>query len=343
MTKRTSKKITSINERLKALFHPPGLTIVFPEKKTLRGHPLTKGEARALLDNRFAGQRAISSSHVKTLMGKMNAGEWEETSQGVVLDIYGRLLDGQHRLEAFLASNLTTLPIIQQLGEAPETFIHLDEGVAKRQFKDLLTIDGFEGTTGVSAMFRMLLAFDAKQHAGEKDVGFVSFGHQTPEIFNSNPRLCLNWCAANQAKIEHVVKKTNTPEARRVLRPSSSIFTGFYLWVGLENMKRADAFFAELIEGTWDMPKARQAKYPVKLLRDAILSFQLDAKARKGKVPDYVIAAILIKAWNAYVAGEQITQLRFTPTLLDKENKKGKKTSLEYWPRRKDAKPVVLS
>jgi len=48
------------------------------------------------------GNRLISWGWVRKLAGMMTRGEWLLTHQGIAFDVYGVLIDGQHRLEAII-------------------------------------------------------------------------------------------------------------------------------------------------------------------------------------------------------------------------------------------------
>ena len=52
-------------------------------------------------------QRRLRSGWVDTLATDMVAGRWKLTHQGIAFDTHGRLLDGQHRLQAVVASDVT--------------------------------------------------------------------------------------------------------------------------------------------------------------------------------------------------------------------------------------------
>lgn len=82
--------------------------------------------------------RPVSSKKVTRLAEKMRSGNWVWTHQGVGFDTDGRLVDGQHRLMAVVASD-TSQDLLVTYGMSPDAFDHVDtEG--SRNSADLLAI-----------------------------------------------------------------------------------------------------------------------------------------------------------------------------------------------------------
>lgn len=82
--------------------------------------------------------RPVSSKKVSRLAEKMRSGNWVWTHQGVGFDTDGRLVDGQHRLLAIVASD-TPQDLLVTYGMGPDAFDHVDtEG--SRNSADLLAI-----------------------------------------------------------------------------------------------------------------------------------------------------------------------------------------------------------
>lgn len=74
-------------------------------KTTIRGYliNITPGLAKEWLVANI-GNRPIRNGHVHTLGEEMTAGQWKTTHQGIAFSQSGRLLDGQHRLAAIIAT-----------------------------------------------------------------------------------------------------------------------------------------------------------------------------------------------------------------------------------------------
>lgn len=81
------------------------------------------------------GNRKLSKGWVRVLAGAMERGEWKLTHQGVAVAADGRLLDGQHRLQAVIDSQ-TTVPMMLSTGVNSDAFLVLDQG-KKRGLSDI--------------------------------------------------------------------------------------------------------------------------------------------------------------------------------------------------------------
>ena len=75
---------------------------------------------------------------VTGLAQMIKRGEWVTTHQGIAFDSDGRLIDGQHRLEAIIESN-TPVDLLVVKGVSKEAYKVLDNGV-KRTLSDLTGI-----------------------------------------------------------------------------------------------------------------------------------------------------------------------------------------------------------
>lgn len=73
-----------------------------------------------------ANNRALSEGRVRGLADAMTAGEWR-VAQPIILDYNGRLVDGQHRLQAVIRSGVPTKFLVVT-GVEPETFSVVDQG-----------------------------------------------------------------------------------------------------------------------------------------------------------------------------------------------------------------------
>ncbi|CAH2606469.1 conserved protein of unknown function (plasmid) [Rhodovastum atsumiense] len=82
------------------------------------------------------GNRSLRPTHVKDLAAKMQAGRWRLTHQGIAISATGRLLDGQHRLEAVVQSGCT-VPMMVFTGCDEEMFGVLDKGIIRTIRDDL--------------------------------------------------------------------------------------------------------------------------------------------------------------------------------------------------------------
>lgn len=95
----------------------------------------TPEAASAVIANQNNGNRRVRRWWVEALAQSMKRGKFITTHQGVAFTSSGRLIDGQHRLMAIIASEIPqTLLVVRNLPE--EAFSYIDIGV-KRSTPDV--------------------------------------------------------------------------------------------------------------------------------------------------------------------------------------------------------------
>jgi len=303
--------------------YPPDRQRKYRQVETRHDVTITRELAQEMFEGRFSGQREISDTHVKTLAAKMLAGAWRSTAQGLIIDWYGRLIDGQHRLAAFLSLREEDVPTITMTitrGCDPVDFIDLDQDSSPRKIKDLLSTGDMPRSAAASTAFRACLDY-IDTHEGRATAtegakkGHISFGHRTSSKFRVDRHQIVEWILQHQDLLEDITDTTKPKNMPRFLRPAS-FFSGFYLWVALDNRAKADEFFDALISG------ARLEKNsPILMLRRAFEKFDREVGA---KTEGFVRGGIIIKAWNAFITGKTIDKLTMT--------------AKEPWPHREGAK-----
>lgn len=86
-----------------------------------------------------SGNRKLRPNHVRSLAAAMQRNEWQLTHQGIAFSERGRLLDGQHRLNAIIAANATVQMVVVR-GLPDDAFMAVDIG-NKRTTADVLSAD----------------------------------------------------------------------------------------------------------------------------------------------------------------------------------------------------------
>lgn len=83
--------------------------------------------------------RPIRTAWVRTLTTMILNDQWRLTHQGIAIDRDGRLVDGQHRLQAIISSG-KTVPMMVTRGVDPESYGVLDCG-ARRSYDERVRLD----------------------------------------------------------------------------------------------------------------------------------------------------------------------------------------------------------
>lgn len=83
--------------------------------------------------------RRFRKAHARSLALEMKKGQWRLTHQGIAFGASGRLLDGQHRLQAIIDSGVT-IPMVVFIDVPEDVFTNFDRGAA-RNIGDVLDVN----------------------------------------------------------------------------------------------------------------------------------------------------------------------------------------------------------
>lgn len=120
-----------------------------------------------------AANRTIRKTKVAQYVKAMRDGKWKITGEAIKFDKNGKLIDGQHRLNAVIDADVTVQSLVVS-GLEPETQDFMDTGAA-RDAKDVLGIHGVRHASVAAAAGRLMYAWD---------VGRLNQGQQTPKATN---------------------------------------------------------------------------------------------------------------------------------------------------------------
>ena len=239
---------------------------------------ITPAIARIMLE-RNTGNRLVNQEHVRTLTREMLLGRWKLNGDTICLN-GDRLIDGQHRLLAVVASGVTIETLVVE-GLPSDVFDTKDIG-KKRTAADTLSVRGETQCRNLAAALVVVDRYMTGR-VGKKQT-------------------------YTNTEVEDLLNKH--PEARRSIRLCKetkkliplSVLAGCHYLFAKKDEEFADFFVHQLISGA-GIP----AGEPVYVLRERLLQNSM-AKARLS--PDYIFA-ITIKAWNATRAGKQVRTLKF--------------------------------
>ncbi|OLE24236.1 MAG: hypothetical protein AUG49_13760 [Catenulispora sp. 13_1_20CM_3_70_7] len=224
---------------------------------------VTPAMATALLDANSHNRRlreAVADGYARD----MTADRWDVNGETIKICIDGRLIDGQHRLEAIEITGITAVCLIVT-GLPIEAQKTTDIG-ARRSYADTLGWEDVKNEDSVSAIVRRVTLWNA------------GYRVKTGREFG----------------VAHA-KGAGIPPAQ----------LGFAYWVlaGIEATS-ADWFMQRIADGA-----GLQLGHPVLVFRDR-LRREREALRGRGNLSADLILALLIKAWNAYRAGDTITKLQ---------------------------------
>lgn len=223
--------------------------------------------------------RKLSDAVVRRLAGALGRGEWMISTDAIGLDSDDGVVNGQHRLQMVIETGQPVDMLVLRNVD-PNIIRVIDQGVS-RSFTQLLQMDGRytnEATIsgGVEWIYKVINDLEKTCPTALKPTV-----PQLLELFEAHPSITESVNAALE-----VAK----------LGFNRSIATGLHYLMASVDPDAADEFFDRLATGL-DVSEGD----PVYVVREMIIA---NAKKEKGKEPTYVVAAWIVKAWEATRNGE---------------------------------------
>lgn len=246
--------------------------------------------ARWLNDN--VHNRHLAPIRATNTAEDMSEGRWQQTGDTIKFDIYGHLLDGQHRLKSLLDSGTTQLLLVVR-GLQPSAQQVMDSG-ARRTAGDALSLLEFvpnlQNGKNTAAMVRRVIEWQAGRRTRNQRIG--------KNVVTT--AAVVEFVQANEAKCRETVELAMSFSSV----PISVAVRGLLLWV-LTDIDREAAleFFARLNDGA-----GLEQGNPILTLRNRLMDARVNIPT-KGRLQETTILDMSIRAWNAWREGRPLLRL----------------------------------
>lgn len=236
--------------------------------------------AQALLD-RNPDNRAIVASGVRAWAESLRRGEWQMNGEPVIIADTGEVNDGQHRLSAVVETGIT-LPTLVVFGVTRASRKTVDTG-QKRTAGHVLGMMGVSNGHLAAAALKAIVNLEARVNLATHRTSL-----EIERAYAAHPAI-------------HSSFTTGTNVNRTFGVPTGLSCALCYL-MARKDAEKAATFFDMLLAGV-----APTRDHPVAALRGRLMGNML----AKAKLPPHEIAALCIKAWNAFVEGRAVRALRW--------------------------------
>lgn len=233
------------------------------------------------------GNRQIQERNMRALAADMADGKF--ILNGDAIRFSGtKLIDGQHRLAACVASGVPfeTVVVVDLDGE--ECFPTIDVG-KRRSFSDLLYINGNHNTSTLSAI--------VVAHYNLTNNNYSSRATSAGSLSRYS-----DWLAKTpglRAACEWYVSHSR---AFRTLGFGQSVLAALWYEFGLRSPEDRDEFFS-----LWESGSNLDQTSPILMLRNRLIN---NSMSRTRLAPRDIVA-IIIKAWNLHRIGGSVHNLRW--------------------------------
>lgn len=237
-------------------------------------------EALELLSSNSVN-RKLSVRNIEYLTQQIQSGNYRETGDTIKISKSGRLLDGQHRLNAIIKAN-KSINLTFCTGLEDEIFDVLDTGKI-RTASDIMSIKNIPNAHEVTAAATFLL----KYNKGGLFLGRKISNTDVLQTVMDNP------------EIVDIVKIVCT-ENKKFRMISSSMIAALYYLFSKKNHQLTEDFFNKYYTGL-----GISREDPIYILRDRLIRDSVN----KIKIPLVYKMSLMASAWNAFRLNKTIKRL----------------------------------
>lgn len=248
--------------------------------------------------------RRLSLAKIKEYADQMKKGNWSLNGATICFSIDGRLLDGQHRLNAVIQSGVAVAMSVVRGVEDENAFLTYDVGL-KRNVSQEASLRGIKSANNIAAIAKKLLTYERTEDKAR-------FSLRNTTKLSLAQRDILQYLEQNLEEIESMFEQIRRSLPYRNCGSGSSLVAALMI-CKRQNSNVTQSFIEGLITGC-SLP----LNSPIGLLRDKFM----DGSKKRNLNHETEVMALTIKAWNKYAAGKQMKTLRW---VQDKNNR-------EYFP-----------
>jgi hypothetical protein len=257
---------------------------------------ITPDIAAAMLESNTLN-RSLRRYHVDALAADMAAGRWHVSPDAIAFDTAGRLVNGQHRLSAIVKSGQAVDMLVMR-NVAPGSYVVTDDGL-KRTLGDQLRHLGHVNVNALAAVVALVSNWEVNGYPtqGGTSLDRAITKQMLIDRFLADPD-GFSAATATGCRIGHNVGLSN-----------SWWGTAMYVWTNVDS-EDAACWAEMLVSSTGPDGAPLASQHPAVVLRDAIYRDIVQNRATLKHNRTMAIA-YMVKAWNAFRAGEQIGLLRY--------------------------------
>lgn len=233
--------------------------------------------------------RKASTAVVRKYAADMAAGRWVLTGSPIQFSKSGRLLDGQHRLLAVIASKARVqFFVVRNLADESQLFV--DTG-KKRTVAEQLALSGIENASAVAAATRLIMLWQTGNQA------------RAGSGVNLSDAAIREFLAENEDI--HEVAKFAGATVRRGLDIHPSVVSAAFWGIchAGADPEVAAQFFTDLADMATDGEGDP---------RKALLRRIQTGRKNRERLMQFEALSLLIRTWNAYVAGRRLRSISVT-------------------------------
>ena len=180
-----------------------------------------------------AHNRPAAESTIRHYARQMKSGDWRYTGVPVIFSDAGRVIDGQHRLRAVMASGASIQSDVK-FGAPDEAFLYIDSG-KKRTGGDIFAINGIKNYTHSAAITKFVAGYLMSPNDRDGSRNLIITSAELLSFYQSSP------------DIQDGVPIYSKFRKNRLAQPA--VMAGLYVIFARKCRRDAERFFGIVIEG----------------------------------------------------------------------------------------------
>lgn len=251
---------------------------------------VTPDQATEWLDN-SAKNRKLSQRRIGLYAEMMKRGDWMLTNQGIAIDEFGKLIDGQHRLRAIVEADIPIELLVIRAAPNRSQLV-LDQGLKRMPHEQIGLREGWNMTPMHTAIAKVMMLGMGGPGAGKRK-------EESADII-----LVDRFYVRHHKAIEFAMAQFSSKQAVRGVTIAPAIAPIARAWYKYEHQQLI-RFYEVLATGMAD----RKGDGPAVVLRNWLIAGRekaLSARAGKDRYLVYKKAEI---ALNAFLAGKPIERI----------------------------------
>lgn len=271
----------------------PNVTPINGDKPRVSIVAVDPTTAARWLEKNIANNRPLKRAKIAGYVRDMRGGGWHMNGETLKFNNQGFLIDGQNRLTAVIESGVTVAFAVVH-GVDPEALKTIDTG-SGRSFADHLRIVERDNSKTLAAVIRRVVMWETGNPTN------TGKGSPTPgemeQFLADFPEIEFSALVASSLR-------------QRCMLPASIIGLCHFLFARIDP-EQAMWFLERTGDGD-SLP----AQHPIAALRERLIRMRITG----GRIQETEALALVIKAWNAFRAGESRTKLQMPPGGLTPAN-----------------------
>lgn len=259
---------------------------------------VTPGWAEQVLSHTYQNddfqQRKIKPTLLKRIKEDQLNGQFKANGESIILDEYGRVMDGQHRLTSVVETGIPMICLVVT-GIKTQEMSSIDRGMSRRP-QDVLDVSGIEGNASILKEYFLLKRVWTENISYAGNNSYMS-DEDLKELANSTHH---NIPQMNRGENSvYCYEKVKVKVPGNECKPPS-LFAGLFMHMKEKSPKQAEVFIDALVNGI-GVQNPSDLTNPIVYLRNKLMLANQTKGTKINILNSRQKTMLTIKIWNKWI------------------------------------------